>query len=91
MVEYWDKNLTKHFNKKRDLEIASAVVELFRNSERIDVFNKKALYLYIRDIADCQTQHITKVINRMKFTQKNIMAEYFANGVITGNHISIHL
>lgn len=33
MVEYWEKNLNDIFSKKRDLKIAEAVVELFRNSD----------------------------------------------------------
>lgn len=82
MVKFWDANLKKCFPKQRDLEIASAVVEIFRNSNRIDIFNKKALYLYIREIANCQTQNITKVINKMKLTQKMIFEEYLASGTI---------
>lgn len=82
MVEYWDKNVGKLFTKERDLRIANAVVEIFRNADRIDVFNKKALYLYIREIADCHTQNITKVINRMKGTQENIKSQYLNTGVI---------
>jgi hypothetical protein len=85
MVEYWDKNVGTYFNKDRDLEIANAVIEIFRNADRIDVFNKKALYLYIREIADCQTQHITKVINRMKDAQKSILEEYLSKGYINSN------
>lgn len=87
MVDFWDTNVTKYFNKDRDIKIANAVVEIFRNSDRIDVFNKKALYLYIREIADCQTQHITKVINRMKYAQKNISNEYQDHGTVTGEGI----
>lgn len=82
MVEYWDKNVGRHFTKDRDLKIANAVIEIFRNSDRIDVFNKKALYLYIREIADCQTQHITKVINKMAGPQSNIKSEYLNRGTI---------
>jgi len=82
MVNFWDENVHKYFNKDRDLQIANAVIEIFRNSGRIDVFNKKALYLYIRDIAGCQTQHITKVINKMKMTQKEIANQYFSRGTI---------
>lgn len=82
MVEYWDKNVGKHFTKDRDLKIANAVIEIFRNADRIDVFNKKALYLYIREIADCQTQHITKVINRMTGPQALIKSEYLNLGTI---------
>lgn len=82
MVEYWDKNVGKYFTKDRDLKIANAVIEIFRNSDRIDVFNKKALYLYIREIADCQTQHITKVINKMTGPQAHIKSEYLNRGTI---------
>jgi hypothetical protein len=87
MVEFWDNNIGKVFTKERDLKIANAVVEIFRNSDRIDVFNKKALYLYIREIADCQTQHITKIINKMKPAQKTISEEYLNRGNITGVRI----
>ena len=87
MVDFWDNNITKYFNKDRDIKIANAVVEIFRNCDRIDVFNKKALYLYIREIADCQTQHITKVINKMKYAQKNISSEYQDKGTVTGEGI----
>ena len=32
MLSYWDKNLTLVFTKKRDIQIADAVLELFRRS-----------------------------------------------------------
>jgi len=41
MLEYWDKNLTKVFTKKRDIQIADAILELFRRSQFIENFNKK--------------------------------------------------
>lgn len=87
MVEFWDNNVNKYFTKDRDLKIANAVVEIFRRSDAIDQYNKKALYLYIREISGCHTQHITKVVNKMKFTQKNIMMEYLKYGVITGERV----
>jgi hypothetical protein len=82
MVAYWEKNLNKIFTKQKDLNIANAVIELFRNSDRIEAFNKKALYLYIREISSCKTQQITKVINKMKQYQTNITKCYINNGII---------
>lgn len=82
MVEYWDKNIKTIFPKSRDLKIAEAVVELFRNSDRLDYFNKKALYLYIREISSCKTQAITKIINKMKEYQQKITKKYVEEGVI---------
>lgn len=82
LIEFWERNVGKIFTKQRDLNIANAVVELFRNSERIDAFNKKALYLYIREMAMCKTQQITKVINRMKQYHDNLQKSYLENGSI---------
>src|ERR1035437_9131836 len=83
IIDFWEKNVNKIFTKQRDLNIANAVVELFRDSERIDAFNKKALYLYIREIAACKTQQITKVINRMKQYHDNIQKSYMEHGTVT--------
>jgi len=83
MVKYWENNVNTVFTKKRDLVIANAVIELFRKSDRIENFNKKALYLCIREIADCKTQHITKVINKMKNSQASITKDYINNGTIS--------
>lgn len=88
MIEFWENNVGKIFTKQRDLDIANAVIELFRSSERIDAFNKKALYLYIREISSCKTQQITKVINKMKQYQSNISKSYMNRGSInTENYI----
>lgn len=88
VVEFWEKNVDKIFTKQRDLNIANAVVELFRNSERIDAYNKKALYLYIREMAMCKTQQITKVINRMKQYQDNIQRSYLESGNVNTERYS---
>lgn len=88
VVEFWEKNVGKIFTKQRDLNIANAVVELFRNSDRIDAFNKKALYLYIREMAMCKTQQITKVINRMKQYHDNLQKSYQENGYINTDRYS---
>ena len=82
VIGFWDINLTKVFKKQRDLCIAQSVIELFRNIDRIDSFNKKALYLYIREISSCKTQQITKVINKMKSQQKQITENYLNSGYL---------
>ena len=82
MVNYWECNITKIFNKQKDLNIAYAVIELFRNCERIENFNKKTLYLYIRELSNCKTQQITKVINKMKRYQNIVMRNYSHRGTL---------
>lgn len=80
MLEYWDENLNSVFTKKRDLQIADAVLELFRRSEHIENFNKKHLYLLIREMTDCKTHYITKVVNVMKTHQKKMLNDYLEYG-----------
>lgn len=82
IVNYWELNLSKIFNKQKDLNIAYAVIELFRNCERIENFNKKTLYLYIRELSNCKTQQITKVINKMKSYQTIVMKNYSHKGTL---------
>ena len=80
MLDYWDKNLSIVFNKKRDIQIADAVLELFRRSDHIENFNKKHLYLLIREMTDCKTHYITKVLNIMKQHQKKMLNDYLEHG-----------
>jgi len=80
LVQYWDFNLTKIFKKKRDVEIANAVVELLRRSDSIENFNKKSLYIMIREMTDSKTVHITKVVNKMKTYVFQQLKEYKRTG-----------
>jgi hypothetical protein len=82
MLKYWDINLTRVFTKKRDIQIADAVLELFRRSANIENFNKKHLYLLIREMTDCKTHYITKVVNEMKKHQTQMLNDYFDKGMI---------
>lgn len=82
MLAYWEKNLTRVFTKKRDIQIADAVLELFRRSQYIENFNKKHLYLLIREMTDCKTHYITKVVNEMKQHQIKMLNDYLENGKI---------
>jgi hypothetical protein len=82
MIDFWDKNLTKIFIKKRDIQIADAVLELFRRSRYIENFNKKHLYLLIREMTDCKTHYITKVVNEMKIHQTKMLNDYLENGEV---------
>ena len=83
LVQYWDFNLNKIFKKKREIEIATAIVELLRRVDNIEYFNKKALYLMIREMTNHKTSHITKVINKMKVHVFHKMQEFRRTGHIS--------
>ena len=91
LANYWRNNLTSVFKRKKDLDVANAVIELIDMKDRIDNFNKKALYILIREMTDSNTQHITRVINVMKKHHKTLKRNFELSGSIntkfTGSYL----
>ena len=90
MIDYWENNITNIFRRQKDILVADSVIEIFRRRQHIENFNKKALYIMIREMTGSNTQHITRVINQMKKYYQNMVAEFSAFGQIdTSNTGSI--
>lgn len=83
MLEFWEHNLTRIFKKKKDIQIADAILELFRKADRIECFNKKALYLMVREMTGYKTSNITKVVNKMSEFVQQHLEEFWDRGTIT--------
>jgi len=81
-IKYVDKHLHKLFPKDIDAQTANAIVELFRKCESLDIFNKKALYIYIREIVDVDTPQITKIIKKLKVTYVELYNQYYSSGYV---------
>jgi hypothetical protein len=79
-VKYCTKNIFTLFPKEGDAQIADAILELFRKRESIDIFNKKALYIYIREIIDAKTPKITKIADKLYVIFKQHYYFYLENG-----------
>ena len=82
MLEYWDNNMNVIFRRQKDIRVADSVLHIFRIKGNIENFNKKALYILIREMTQSNTQHITRVINVMKKYQKGMYKEFQKNGFI---------
>ena len=90
MLDYWENNLPNVFKRQKDILVADAVLELFRRSQNMENFNKKALYVLIREMTGSNTQHITRVVNVMKRYYKRMFKEFQSTGSIdTSNTGSI--
>ena len=79
-TDYCTKNIFELFPKEYDAQIADAILELFRKRENLDVFNKKALYIYIREIIDVKTPKITKIANQLYDIFKKNYIFYLEHG-----------
>jgi hypothetical protein len=82
-VAWYDANLNRHFTNERDIQIADTVLELFRLRANLESFNKKALYILIRERTGMKTQFITKVVNIMKAQFEEMYKEYLRTGLLT--------
>jgi len=76
MLEFWDNNIRNVFRRQKDILVADSVIELFRKRRNVENFNKKALYILIREMTGSNTQHITRVINVMKKHYKDMIYDY---------------
>ena len=81
-VEHCTTNIYTLFPKEQDAKIADAILELFRKRDNLDVFNKKALYIYIREMVDVKTPKITKIADKLYDIYRKGYIFYLENGYI---------
>ncbi len=81
-VDYVSENLFELFPKGNDAAVADAILELFRKRESLDIFNKKALYIYIREMIDVKTPKITKIADQLHKIFKSSYIYYLETGYV---------
>lgn len=70
--EFWDAlwqemdNWSKNIKKSNEKIVYEAIRQLINRREEIEIFNKKAIYLYIREITGLNTKQIVNSINKFK-------------------------
>ena len=82
MIIYFDANIPTLFKKRKDIAVAYSIIELFKRREEIENFNKKSLYILIREMTNVNTSHITKVVNVFKKKYKTILNEFEQTGTV---------
>tara|TARA_R110002012_G_scaffold220227_2_gene391741 strand:- start:148 stop:903 length:756 start_codon:yes stop_codon:yes gene_type:complete len=81
-TEYTDKHMFTIFKKEKDRKVCDAINILFKRRENLEIFNKKALYIYIREMTEVDTPVITKVTKILKKVHKKLYAEYIDTGYV---------
>jgi hypothetical protein len=71
------------FEKESDKQIADAVLIVFKTRNDLDIFKKKALYIYIREMTDCDTPALTKVVNVLKQSWYDKYQQLYDLGMLT--------
>jgi len=79
-IQKIDDELLDLFPKPQEARVGDAILELFKRRENIDIFNKKALFIYIKEITDAPTPVITKVIKVLKEIYRDMLNKYLEEG-----------
>lgn len=74
-IDEIDSNLEELFPNKQDQVIVDSLLELFRTRSTLESFNKKTLYILVRERTGIKTQKITKIVN---FLRKDFYENYEA-------------
>ena len=75
-IEYCYDNLNYIFNNPTDIHVADSILHIFETRENIENFNKKALYIFIRERTGLETTNITKVIKVLRQIYVDNFKEY---------------
>lgn len=62
----FEAHLSSIFTKQRDIQVADTILYLFKTRQNIENYNKKAIYILIRERTGANSQHITNVLNKVK-------------------------
>ena len=71
-IESWDTNKLKH-NEKIVLE---AVKVLIHNIDDIEIFNKKAVYLYLRELTGLNTKQVVNNLNKLREKYRSFKSKW---------------
>ena len=75
-IDYCYDNLNYIFTNPTDIHVADSVLHIFETRENIENFNKKALYIFIRERTGLETTNITRVIKTLKQIYVDNFKEY---------------
>ena len=64
------------FQKESEKKVYDAVMVLFESADDIEIFNKKAIYLYLRELTGMNTKQIVVQLNKMRSRYRDFRREW---------------
>ena len=71
-INSWDTGCLK----PNEYKVLQAIKILFESSDDIEIFNKKAVYLYMREITGLNTKQIVNNLNKMRAKYKDFKKKW---------------
>ena len=67
--------------KDNERKVLDAINVLFENIDQIEIFNKKAIYLYIREITGLNTKQIVNNLKRIRKKYKDFKDQWVKGSI----------
>ena len=85
--EFWDSfyeqlrtwDVTKM--RANDQKVHKAIIILFESKDDIEIFNKKAIYLYLREITGLNTKQVVSSLNKFRVLYRGFKKDWENGGV----------
>jgi hypothetical protein len=68
----WEKQKLKENERK----VLNAIIDLFDNVDELEIFNKKAIYMHIRELTNLNTKQVVNNLNRLREKYRNFKKDY---------------
>ena len=81
-VEFWTLLFKEIYSwenlklKENEKKVLDAIRILFNSIDEIEIFNKKAIYLYMREITGLNTKQIVNNLNKIRKRYRNFKSEW---------------
>lgn len=76
-IKRWRDKFDKHQEKK----VLEAVILLLENPDLISIYNKKGIYLYIREITGLNTKQVVTNLSKLKKKYRIFLKKYLAGEI----------
>jgi predicted nuclease of restriction endonuclease-like RecB superfamily len=77
-LKFWKKKLTK----ESEIKILDAIIFLLENPDMVPIYNKKAVYVYLRDLTGLTTKQVVMNLKRIKLMYASWKDGYLESGEI---------
>ena len=78
IIEHFDDLMIDETMNKDDRAVLNIINEILKNYHKLNIYNKKQLYMYVREATDLPSRKITKSIKKIK-TSYVVLKDDFIN------------
>ena len=77
LTQHFDSLMVQETLNKDDIAVLEIINDILKNYHKFNIYNKKQLYVYVREATDLPSRKITKSIKKIKQTYMVLKDDYF--------------